>query len=127
MMARLDFDLLFRWFVGLGIDDPVWHRTLDAKNRDRLLEGAVAEHGLAAILAHPKVKPLLSREHFSVDGTLIGQPYSVAKGHQNRNGLIVDVRTTRAHGNAETLATRPSSPPSGRVFQRHAKRVKLDR
>jgi len=64
--------MLFRWFVGLSIDVPVWDVTVFTKNRDRLLEGDIARRFLAAILADPEVKPLLSNEHFSVDGTLIG-------------------------------------------------------
>ena len=71
LMERMEFDLLFRWFVGLGIDDPVWDATAFTKNRDRLLEGEVAHAFLAAVLAIPRVKRLLSSEHFSVDGTLI--------------------------------------------------------
>lgn len=71
LMERLDFDLLFRWFVGLGVDDPVWDHSTFSKNRDRLLEGDIATKFLAAVLAQPRVKRLLSSEHFSVDGTLI--------------------------------------------------------
>ncbi len=71
IMERLDYDLLFRWFVGLGVDDAVWDPTTFGKNRDRLLAGDVAHKFLAAVLAHPKVKRLLSSEHFSVDGTMI--------------------------------------------------------
>ena len=71
LMERLDFDLLFRWFVGLGVDDPVWDASTFPKNRDRLLEGDAAASFLAAIVAHPKVRRLVSTEHFSVDGTLI--------------------------------------------------------
>ncbi len=71
MMERLEFDLLFRWFVGIGIDEPTWDHSTFSKNRDRLLEGAVAGRLLNAILAQPRVKRLLSTEHFSVDGTLI--------------------------------------------------------
>jgi transposase len=71
LMERLEFDLLFRWFVGLGIDDPVWDHSVFSKNRDRLLEGEMAAKFLAAILAQPKVKRLLSSQHFSVDGTLV--------------------------------------------------------
>ena len=71
LMERLDYDLLFRWFVGLGIDDPVWDASTFSKNRDRLLEGDVAALFLSAILSLPRVKRLLSSEHFSVDGTLI--------------------------------------------------------
>jgi len=71
LMERIEFDLLFRWFVGLGIDDPVWDHSTFSKNRDRLPEGAVAGRFLSAMLAQPRVKRLLSSEHFSVDGTLI--------------------------------------------------------
>jgi transposase len=71
LMERLEFDLLFRWFVGLGMDDPVWDHSTFSKNRDRLLEGEIAAKFLAAVLAQPRVKRLLSSEHFSVDGTLI--------------------------------------------------------
>jgi transposase len=71
LMERLEFDLLFRWFVGLGIDDPVWDHSTFSKNRDRLLEGEIAAKFLSSVLAQPRVKRLLSSEHFSVDGTLI--------------------------------------------------------
>jgi transposase len=71
LVERLDFDLLFRWFVGLGVDDPVWDETTFTKNRDRLLAGEIATKFLAGVLAQPKVAALLSTEHFSVDGTLL--------------------------------------------------------
>ena len=71
LMERLEYDLLFRWFVGIGVDDAVWDHSVFSKNRDRLLEGDIATKFLAAMLAQPKVKKLLSSDHFSVDGTLI--------------------------------------------------------
>ena len=71
LMERMEFDLLFRWFVGLGADDPVWDASTFSKNRDRLLDGDVAARFLAALMARPKVKRLLSSDHFSVDGTMI--------------------------------------------------------
>jgi transposase len=71
LMERLEFDLLFRWFVGVGVDDAVWDHSTFSKNRDRLLEGEIAAKFLAAVLEQPKVKRLLSSDHFSVDGTLI--------------------------------------------------------
>jgi transposase len=71
LMERLEFDLLFRWFVGLGVDDAAWDHSVFSKNRDRLLEGEIAAKFLTAVLGQPKVKQLLSSEHFSVDGTLI--------------------------------------------------------
>ena len=71
LMERLEYDLLFRWFAGIGVDDAVWDHSVFSKNRDRLLEGDIAAKFLAAVLAQSKVKKLLSSDHFSVDGTLI--------------------------------------------------------
>ena len=71
LMERLEYDLLFRWFVGIGVDDEAWDHSTFSKNRDRLLKGDIAAKFLAAVLAQPPVKKLLSSEHFSVDGTLI--------------------------------------------------------
>jgi transposase len=71
LMERLEYDLLFRWFVGIGVDDAAWDHSVFSKNRDRLLAGAIAAKFLAAVLAQPRVKRLLSSDHFSVDGTLI--------------------------------------------------------
>jgi transposase len=85
LMERLDFDLLFRWFVGLGIDDPVWDHSTFSKNRDRLLAGAIAAKFLAAVLAQPRVKRLLSSDHFSVDGTLI-EAWASMKSFKPKSG-----------------------------------------
>ena len=74
LMEQLDYNLLFRWFVGLGVDDPVWDVTVFTKNRGRLLEGAIAAKFLRAVLAQPMVEALLSDEHFSVDGTKSFRP-----------------------------------------------------
>src|SRR5215207_1842471 len=71
LMERLEYDLLFRWFVGIGVDDAAWDHSTFSKNRDRLLEGDIAAKFLAAVLAQSQVKKLLSTDHFSVDGTLI--------------------------------------------------------
>jgi transposase len=81
LMEQMQYNLLFRWFVGLGIDDPVWVPTVFSKNRDRLLTTDIARQFLAAILADKAVKPLLSDEHFSVDGTLI-QAWASMKSFQ---------------------------------------------
>ena len=70
-MEQLDYNLLFRWFTGLGIDDPVWDVTVFTKNRDRLLRGDIAARFFHAVLGQREVKALLSDEHFTVDGTLI--------------------------------------------------------
>ena len=71
LMEQMQYNLLFRWFVGLGIDDAVWVPTVFTKNRDRLLTTEMSRKFLAAVLAHREVAPLLSDEHFSVDGTLV--------------------------------------------------------
>ena len=71
LMEQLDYNLLFRWFVGLSMDAPIWDATVFSKNRERLIAGDVAGKFLAAVLGQPRVKALISEEHFSVDGTLI--------------------------------------------------------
>jgi transposase len=71
LMEQVTYNMLFRWFIGVSMDTPVWDVTVFTKNRDRLLRGEVAGKFFAAVLADPEVKPLLSSEHFSVDGTLI--------------------------------------------------------
>lgn len=71
LMEQLDYNLLFRWFVGLGMDDTVWVPTVFSKNRDRLLEGDIAKEFFARVLAQAKKRHLLSAEHFTVDGTMI--------------------------------------------------------
>jgi transposase len=85
LMERLDFDLLFRWFVGLGVDDPVWDASTFSKNRDRLLAGEVAQRFLAELVALPEVRRLISSEHFSVDGTLI-QAWASLKSFRAKDG-----------------------------------------
>ncbi|MGH9357702.1 MAG: IS5 family transposase [Terriglobia bacterium] len=71
LMEQLDYNFLFRWFVGLSIDDPVWDATVFTKNRERLLAGEVAQGFFAAVLDQARTRGLLSDEHFTVDGTLI--------------------------------------------------------
>jgi transposase len=85
LMERLEYDLLFRWFVGIGIDDAAWDHSTFSKNRDRLLEGDIAAKFLAAVLAEPRVKKLLSRDHFSVDGTLI-EAWASMKSFRPKDG-----------------------------------------
>lgn len=71
LMEQLAYNLLFRWFVGLSASEPVWHPTVFTKNRDRLLEGAVAEEFFSLVVRQARSRKLLSDEHFTVDGTLI--------------------------------------------------------
>jgi transposase len=85
LMEQLDFNLLFRWFVGLGVDDPVWDATVFCKNRDRLLEAEVSAKLLKGVIEHKKVRRLLSRDHFSVDGTLI-EAWASMKSFRPKDG-----------------------------------------
>ena len=71
LLEQLDYNLLFRWFVGLNLDDPVWDATVFSKNRERLLKGEVAQAFFEQVLQLARQKDLLSDEHFTVDGTLI--------------------------------------------------------
>src|SRR3990170_4948868 len=71
LMERIRYDLLFRWFVGLGIDEQEWDATVFTKNRDRLMEGEVAQRLLGAVREQARSQDLLSEEHFTVDGTIL--------------------------------------------------------
>ena len=71
LMEQLDYNLLFRWFVGLSMDDPIWDPTVFTKNRDRLLQGDIAQAFFAAVLSQAREANLVSAEHFTVDGTLL--------------------------------------------------------
>src|ERR1700691_1721015 len=71
LMEEMDYNILFRWFVGLNLDDPVWDATVFTKNRDRLLEAEVAKEFLARVVGQARAKGWTSDEHFSVDGTLL--------------------------------------------------------
>ena len=85
LMEQIDYNLLFRWFVGLEIDAAVWHPTVFTHNRDRLLETEVAHAFLAGLLALKPVKRLLSSDHFSVDGTLI-EAWASMKSFRPKDG-----------------------------------------
>lgn len=81
LMEQLDYNLLFRWFVGLNMDDGVWDASTFSKNRDRLLEGDVAEGFFQGVLEQARQRDVLSDEHFSVDGTLL-EAWAGAKSYQ---------------------------------------------
>lgn len=85
LMEQITYNMMFRWFVGLSMDAPVWDVTVFTKNRERLLQGDIARGFLAAILVDPQVKPLLSDEHFSVDGTLI-EAWASMKSFRPKDG-----------------------------------------
>ena len=71
LMEQLNYNLLFRWFVGLALDDAVWHPTTFTQNRDRLLDGSIAEAFLAGVVREAARRGWLSADHFTVDGTLL--------------------------------------------------------
>lgn len=85
LMEQLEYNLLFRWFVGLSANEPVWHHTVFSKNRKRLLEGVVAEEFFSLIVEQARAKKLLSDEHFTVDGTLI-EAWASHKSFQRKSG-----------------------------------------
>jgi hypothetical protein len=84
-MEQLDYNFLFRWFVGLSIDDPVWDATVFTKNRARLLAGEVAEGFFTAVLGQARARGLLSDEHFTVDGTLL-EAWAGHKSFKRKDG-----------------------------------------
>jgi transposase len=133
LMDRLEFDLLFRWFVGIGIDDAAWDHSVFSKNRDRLLEGDIAAKLLSAVLAQPRVKRLLSTDHFSVDGTLI-EAWASTKSFKPKDGSgepPVDGsgrnRETDFHGEKRSNDTHASTTdPEARLYRKGAgKEAKL--
>jgi len=134
LMEQLDYNLLFRWFVGLSMDDAVWNPTVFCKNRDRLLDGDIAAKFFVAVLNLPQVRGLLSNEHFSVDGTLIEAWASIksfvpkdrddppaGKGGGSRNA------ERDFHGEKRRNATHSSTTdPDARLFRKGAgKEAKL--
>ena len=84
LMEQMGYNLLFRWFVGLEMDDPVWDVTVFTKNRERLIAGAVSQQLLEAVLAEAREHDLLSEEHFTVDGTLI-QAWAAARSFKEKS------------------------------------------
>src|SRR5271157_470388 len=85
LVERLEFDILFRWFVGLSIDDKIFDASTFSKNRDRLLTHEIAQGFLSALIGRPEVKRLMSAEHFSVDGTLL-KAWASMKSFQPKDG-----------------------------------------
>jgi transposase len=125
LMQQITYNMLFRWFVGLAMDAPVWDVTVFTKNRDRLLEGDIARGFLAAILADPRVVPLLSTEHFSVDGTLI-EAWASMKSFRPKDGSGEPPAPGRNgepdfHGEKRSNETHASTTdPDARLFKKAA-------
>ena len=118
LMEQLDYNLLYRWFVGLSPDDPIWDPTTFTKNRNRLQTGAVFAKFMSKLLNHPEVKPLLSDEHFSVDGTLI-EAWASHKSFRPKDGSGADGGGTDFHGQQRKNDTHAStSDPDSRLYRK---------
>ena len=121
LMEQLDYNFLYRWFVGLSPDDPVWDPTTFTKNRDRLQNGEVFTKFMSKLLNHPQVKPLLSDEHFSVDGTLI-EAWASQKSFRPKDGSGDD-DGANFHGQKRKNDTHAStSDPDSRLYRKAAGR-----
>ena len=121
LMEQLDYNLLFRWFVGLSPDDRVWDATSFTKNRERLQQGDVFEKFMTKLLGHPKVKPLLSDDHFSVDGTLI-EAWASHKSFKPKDGGQDDDGSD-FHGQRRKNDTHAStSDPDAKLYRKAAGR-----
>jgi len=121
LMEQLDYNLLFRWFVGLGIDDAVWAPTTFTKNRDRLLDGDIAAAFFDAVLIHADSQRLLSDEHFTVDGTLL-EAWASHKSFRPRDQdppVGGGNPTVDFHGERRTNATHQSTTdPDARLYKK---------
>src|SRR3989442_8748890 len=123
LMEQLQYNLLFRWFVGLSMDDPVWDPTVFTKNRDRLLEGDIATAFFERVLAQAHGRQLLSPEHFTVDGTLLeawaGLKSFKAKGATSSPPEDPGNPTVDFHGERRSNATHASTTdPEARLARK---------
>ena len=122
LMEQLDYNLLYRWFVGLSPDDPVWDPTVFTKNRNRLQSGEVFAKFMSTLLNHPQVKPLLSDEHFSVDGTLI-EAWASQKSFRPKDGSGDQDGGANFHGQKRKNYTHASTTdPDSRLYRKAAGR-----
>jgi transposase len=120
LMEQLDYNLLYRWFVGLSPDDPVWTPTTFTKNRERLHSGDIFQKFMNRLLNHPQVTPLLSDEHFSVDGTLI-EAWASQKSFRPKDGSDDD--GSDFHGQKRKNDTHASTTdPESRLYRKAAGR-----
>jgi transposase len=122
LMEQLDYNLLYRWFVGLSPDDPVWDPTVFTKNRDRLQSGEMFAKFMSKLLHHPQVKPLLSDQHFSVDGTLI-EAWASQKSFRPKDGSGDADGGANFHGQKRKNDTHASTTdPDSRLYRKAAGR-----
>jgi transposase len=114
LVEQLDYNLLFRWFVGLGMDDAVWNHAVFSKNRDRLLTSEVAQQFFAEV--NKQAKRFMSDEHFTVDGTLI-QAWASQKSFRKKDGSDGD--GTDFHGQQRKNETHESTTdPDARLYKK---------
>jgi transposase len=114
LVEQLDYNLLFRWFVGLGMDDAVWNHAVFSKNRDRLLTSEVAQQFFAEV--NKQARRFMSDEHFTVDGTLI-QAWASQKSFRKKDGSDGD--GTNFHGQKRANETHEStSDPDARLYKK---------
>jgi len=130
-MEQLDYNLLFRWFVGLNMDDAVWDASTFSKNRERLLEGDVARVFFDQVLAQARERALLSDEHFTVDGTLLeawaGQKSFRRKAAEPPAPLMIPAPPAwTSMGNGAPTLPRPPSPIQRPVCTRRPKGRRLN-
>ena len=124
LLEQLDYNLLFRWFVGLNMDDPIWDATVFSKNRERLLEGDIAQAFFDQVLKLARQKELLSDEHFTVDGTLI-EAWAGQKSFQQKDGSRTPPTddpgnpTVDFHGEKRSNQTHESTTdPEARLYKK---------
>jgi transposase len=127
LIEQLNYNILFRWFVGINMDDPIWHPTTFTKNRDRLLEGDIARAFFDGVVALAKAKNLMSDEHFTVDGTLIeawaGQKSFAPKDGPPTSGDGTSNPTVNFHKTKRTNDTHESTTdPEARLFRKSSNR-----
>jgi transposase len=132
LMEEIDYSILFRWFVGLGMDDEIWSPTTFSKNRDRLLEGEIAAAFFAAVVEQAREAGLLSDEHFTVDGTLL-EAWASLKSFRRKDGGPTEPPddpgnpTVNFHGESRRNDTHQSTTdPDARLARKgHGKEAKL--
>jgi IS5 family transposase len=118
LMEQLHYNLLFRWFVGLSMDDAVWAPTVYSKNRERLLEGNIAREFFAEVVELARQRSLLSDEHFTVDGTLI-EAWASQKSFRPKDGSGSSSTSGDFRGQKRSNATHASTTdPQARLYRR---------
>ena len=129
-MEELNYNLLFRWFVGLNMDDAVWDVTVFTKNRERMLDGDIAEAFFQAVLQQARERSLLSDEHFTVDGTLL-EAWASLKSFQRKdakNAVPPDDHgnaTVDFHGERRSNETHQTDPDAKMARKGKGKEAKL--